>query len=423
MIERHLSKVVLGSLENFPVVLLIGARQVGKSTLAQELSKAQWPARYLTLDNRAVLDVALTNPDGMVQGLDLPAVIDEVQRAPDLLRSVKLAVDRDRKPGMFLLTGSANVLTMSSVSETLAGRVAVHQLHPFSWTEVEKLAPSEVLEQIFKARDAKDLARKLSLTSAAARTRELQKFILRGGYPDPSLMKNSASRSVWYESYKQTYLERDVRDLTSIAHVPDFNRLLVTLALRTGQMLNFSSLSRDVGLPVSTLRRYFNILEETFQVFRVPPYHANLSKRVVKTPKTYLSDTGMACHLADADDWPTLQRRNQAGPLLETWVAGELRKLISLSPTRTGLYFWRTRDGREVDFLLERGGRVAGIEAKQAARVDKHDLAGVTAGSDALGKSWHLGIVLYGGSEVLPLDPQTIAVPFGVFFGRETSQP
>ena len=261
--------------------------------------------------------------------------------------------------------------------------------------------------------------RRLSLSSVPARTKELQQFILRGGYPDPCLMKRPASRSTWFESYCQTYLERDVRDLTSIAHVPDFNRLLVTLALRTGQMLNFSSLSRDVGLPVSTLRRYFNILEETFQVFRVAPYHANVGKRVVKTPKAYLSDTGMACHLADADDWPTLQRRNQAGAMLETWVAGELRKLISISPTRTGLYYWRTRDGREVDFLLERGGRVAGIEVKQAARVGEHDLAGITACRDALKNSWHMGMVLYGGTEVVPLDSKIIAVPFSVFFGRD----
>ena len=419
MIQRHLSKIVLESLQDFPVVLLIGARQVGKSTLAQELTKANWPARYLTLDNRAVLDAALTNPDGMVQGLDLPVILDEVQRAPDLLRSVKMTVDQERQPGMFLLTGSANVLTMSSVSETLAGRVAVHQLHPFSWTEVERQAPSDVLEQIFNANDVKGLVRRLSLSSVPARTKELQQFILRGGYPDPCLMKRPASRSTWFESYCQTYLERDVRDLTSIAHVPDFNRLLVTLALRTGQMLNFSSLSRDVGLPVSTLRRYFNILEETFQVFRVAPYHANVGKRVVKTPKAYLSDTGMACHLADADDWPTLQRRNQAGAMLETWVAGELRKLISISPTRTGLYYWRTRDGREVDFLLERGGRVAGIEVKQAARVGEHDLAGITACRDALKNSWHMGMVLYGGTEVVPLDSKIIAVPFSVFFGRD----
>ena len=419
MIQRHLSKIVLESLQDFPVVLLIGARQVGKSTLAKELTKQNWPARYLTLDNRAVLDAALTNPDGMVQGLDLPVVIDEVQRASDLLRSVKMTVDQDRQPGMFLLTGSANILTMSSVSETLAGRVAVHQLHPFSWTEVEGEKPSEVLEHIFKAQDAKGLVRKLSLSNAPARTKELQQFILRGGYPDPCLMKNPSSRSTWFESYRQTYLERDVRDLTSIAHVPDFNRLLVTLALRTGQMLNFSSLSRDVGLPVSTLRRYFNILEETFQIFRIAPYHANVGKRIVKTPKAYMSDTGMACHLSDADDWSTLQKRNQAGAMLETWVAGELRKLLSLSSTRTGLYYWRTRDGREVDFLLERGGRVVGVEVKQAARIDKHDLTGIMACSDALKNSWHMGIVLYGGTEVVPLDPKIIAVPFSIFFGRE----
>jgi predicted AAA+ superfamily ATPase len=419
MIRRHLTNTLLDSLAAFPVCLVVGPRQVGKSTLVEYLSKNQWPARYLTLDDRTILDAALTNPDGFVQGLDLPVVIDEVQRAPDLMRAIKLVVDRNRQPGKFMLTGSANVMTLGTVSETLAGRVAVHELYPFSWTEFEDLSAPKTLDIFFSAKGAADVIRMLPKSCPTIRIKELKELLLKGGFPDPSMMQRISSRNTWFESYRKTYIDRDLRDIATISNVPEFNRLFTTLALRSGQMLNFTSLSRDVGLPNTTLRRYFSILEQTFQVFLIHPYHSNFGKRLVKTPKLYLADTGMAAHLSAAPDWKTLESRNQDGAMLETWVAGELRKLASLHEMPIGIFYWRTRGGREVDFLLERGGQVVGIEVKQAAGVNRRDLAGLKSLRDALGTSWRMGVFLYGGTEVVPLEDDILAIPFSIFFGRD----
>jgi predicted AAA+ superfamily ATPase len=419
MIERHLTKSILESLADFPVVLVVGARQVGKSTLVQALAREQWPARYLTMDDRATLDAALTNPEGLIQELGQPVILDEVQRAPDLLRAIKLVVDRDRRPGMFLLAGSANILTLAKVSETLAGRVAVHELHPFSWAELNGQPASTALEDLFSAKDIKNLQGRWPSSGRPGRMKELKELILSGGYPTPVQMRRPSSRRTWFESYRQTYVERDLRDLASIEHLPDFNRLLTTLALRTGQMLNFSALSRDVGLSLTTLRRYFNLLEQTCQVGVIPPYFANLGTRLVKTPKLYLNDTGMACHLTVAPDWDTLAGRNQARAMLETLVAAELRKMIALAGYPTSLMFWRTRLGKEVDFILERGGGLVGIEVKLASGLDQRDLEGLRECERTLAKNWRFGLVLYGGTEVLPLGKKLLAVPFSVFLGIE----
>lgn len=419
MIPRYLHTVLQDSLHDFPVVLLTGARQVGKSTLAQALAGPGWPARYLTMDDRAVLDAALLNPDGFIQSQAAPLILDEVQRAPDLLRAIKLVVDRKRHNGGYLLTGSANLLTLATVAETLAGRVAVHDLHPFSWAELGALPRKYAIDDLFSTTSAHDLLGKWPGSAQDGRMQQLQRFLLHGGYPTPAQMQRNASRRTWFECYRQTYLERDLRDLADITHLPDFSRLLATLALRTGQLLNFSALSRDIGLPLSTLRRYFHLLEQTYQVFTIPPYHANAGKRLVKTPKLYLTDTGMSCHLTLADDWNTLVHRGQEGALVETWVAGELRKLTSWNTRRTELSFWRTSAGQEVDFLLERAGQVIGIEVKLASRVNQADLAGLRGCRLALGKSWRLGVLLYGGSHTLALEHDLLAVPFSVFFGLE----
>lgn len=416
---RHLEPLLSESLRHFPTLLLVGARQVGKSTLARMIAERAWPARYFTLDDRTALDAALTDPDGFIQGLPRPAIIDEVQRAPDLLRAVKLVVDGSREPGTFLLTGSANVLTLSKVSETLAGRIAVHQLDPFSWTELDERPAPEILDLLFGAGSAADVLTALPANSPPDGFRRLQDLLLSGGYPLPALMTSAAARAIWFDSYRQTYLERDVRDVADISHLPDFNRLLSTLALRTGGMLNVSELSRDLALPATTLRRYFNILIQTYQAFLLLPYSGNLGKRLVKTPKVYLTDTGLACHLSGADSWEALMRQNRAGPLLETWAVNELRKLLACSVRHTDVSYWRDHSGSEVDFLLERGGQFVGIEAKLSRRAERKDLAGLRSCAEALGERWKLGVLLHGGSEVIAVDRRTLAVPYHVFFNRE----
>jgi len=419
MIPRHLDATLVHSLQNFPAVLLIGPRQVGKSTLAQGLARGRWRARYLTLDDPTILGAALSRPDAFLEEAEVPLILDEVQRAPELLRAVKLAVDRSRRPGMYLLTGSANVLTLSTVSETLAGRVAVHELHPFSWAELRRRRASGVIDDLFRARDAAGALRLFPGECPATRMQEWRKLLLAGGFPQPALMRSAAARRTWFDSYRQTYLERDLRDLASIEHLPEFTRLLTVLALRTGQELNVSSISRDLGLPATTLRRYLGFLEKTFQVFLVPPYFANVEKRLVKTPKLFLCDTGIACHLAGADGWETIVAQNRVGSLAETWVACELRKALSLARARTALWHWRAHGGDEVDFLLERGSEVIGVEVKLSAEIRERDLRGLAGLRQALGSRFRLGVVLHPGRYTVALDRQTMAVPFAAFFGCE----
>jgi uncharacterized protein len=416
MIRRYLAPIIRECISQFPVVLLVGARQVGKSTLAQHLIDESWKARYVSLDDRTALDAALMSPDGFVREGPTPCIIDEIQRAPDLLRAIKLDVDAHRKPGRFLLTGSANVLTLARVSETLAGRVAVRELAPFSWGELREDPPPLAVDALFEARSVRTLLKLLRPPPRVPRLKEIQDFVLSGGYPVPALMAPGRVRATWFESYRQTYIEGDLRDLANLAHVPDFGRLMTTLALRTGQLLNVSELSRDVGLSVTTLRRYFNILMQTFQIFLVHPYSVNIRKRLVKTPKIYFADTGVACHLGAVDRWETLERQGRIGSMVETWVAGELRKMLSWTSHRTDLWYWRTHDGREADFILERGGEVAGIEVKWHAGFEEKDLAGLRDCADALGDRWRFGLLLHGGDETVVVDAHTVAVPLASFF-------
>ena len=419
MIRRYLLTPLLNSLKHFPVVLLTGARQVGKSTLAQELIGKSWSALYLTLDDRAVLDAALRDPDGFISGTPTPVVIDEVQKAPDVLRAIKRVVDRDRRPGQYFLTGSANLMTLASVSESLAGRVAVHTLYPFCWPERVEKPPPSILKDVFEVKTAKDLIKQLSRPRGKDYRKEITHSILAGGYPVPTLMSSDEARHVWFSSYRQTYLERDLLSVKSIENMPDFNRLLSLVAFRTGGLLNQSDLSRETGLPFTTLRRYMNLLEVTYQAFLLHPYFRNVGKRLVKTPKLYMSDTGMMSHLRGTDTWASLEHQGQVGAAVETWVASELLKLLSVSDPRFQLYFWRTQAGQEVDFLVERGGKLVSIEVKWGHRISDSDAANLERCAQDLKDQVLFSIILYGGTEIVPLGPRLLGIPFSVFFGVE----
>lgn len=409
MIRRHLQPLVEGALKAFPVVLITGARQVGKSTLAKALIGRRWPAAYLTLDDPGTLGTALSDPDGLLRAHDAPLVIDEVQRAPDLLRAIKLLVDRRRRPGRYLLTGSANLMTLRTVSETLAGRVALHRLWPFSWSERTGQALPTFFGDLFRAAQAGTILRKYF--GQRPPRADLREAIFRGGYPPPSLMSSAARRRQWFEGYRQTYLERDLRDLTNILYLPEFNRLLTLAALRSGQTLNLAAFARELALQEMTVKRYIGLLEQTFQVTIVPPYYTNVGLRLVKTPKLYASDTGLACYLSGARDWNTLEQQGRLGAMLETWVAAELVKWMALQDDYYQLYFWRTHTGKEVDFLLARGEEMVAIEVKESATLSRRDWAGIEACEDALGKRLRFSVILHRGDQVLGLTPRRLAVP------------
>lgn len=418
MIRRHLQETLERSLGQFPAVLLIGARQVGKSTLAQALAQGDWPARYVTLDQRTTLDAALLDPDGFVRELGTPVVIDEVQRAPDLLRAIKLQIDRDRKPGRYLLTGSANLLGLDAIPETLAGRMAVHRLHPFSFSERQGQGRPPLMDLLFTSESAGKLVESLQ---GQAETANLEQSILAGGYPTPALMDDDAMRATWFDSFRQTYIDRDLRELAQISNLPEFGRLLTTLANRTAQMLNASGLSRDIGLPTTTLRRYLNLLQLTFQLELLPAFAANRPKRLVKTPKAYFTDTGIAAHLSALSAWDDVERRQLVGPLLETWVHAELRKLLALQAPQPELSFWRTRTDHEVDFLVERGGEVVGLEVQWSGTLDRRQLRALDACRETLGSRWRLGVLLHGGTEAVAIDEHTAVIPIAhAFFGQST---
>ena len=419
---RHVQPLLRELLSSFPAVAILGARQVGKSTLAQILIRDAWKARYVTLDDPAVLAAVAHDPDGWLdsQGT-VPLVLDEVQRAPDLLRAVKYAIDRERRPGRFLLTGSANFLTLARVSESLAGRVALVDLLPFSWREWIGQEPHSWLEKAFEADSAEELV-PLFAEGNPPPIVELRDQVLWGGFPPVRLMRGTTARAKWLASYIVTYLDRDLREISSIHRVPDFHRLLIALASRSGQLLNLADLGRDLGMVEMTVRRYVGILETTFQLFRVEAYFTKIGKRLVKRPKVYFTDTGLACHLLGIHDWESLQRAGKAGAMVETWVAGELKKWMNAQQAEYQLYFFRLHAGPEVDFLLARGEEIIAIEVKTGQQIDRGVLSTLERLEELLGGRLRMSVVLHGGPYLGPLAKRVLALPLTRAFGPSLTE-
>lgn len=406
------------------MVSLLGARQVGKSTLVRMLVEAGWSAEVLSLDDFDLLSMATHDPQGFVDGLAGPTVIDEVQRAPDLLRAVKRVVDRERRHGSFLLTGSANLLTMKGISESLAGRVRPFELLPLSLAEILRAeVPSKTLEVLFSATSARDVLEALPPTEVLPDRQELLDRVLEGGYPDAVRAPSADVRAEWFEAYRRTYLERDLRDIARVRDLVSFGQLLTAVAATSGELLNASRLSRDLGIQLNTVRRHLDLLEVTYQIFRIAPYQVNVRRRVVKTPKLHFSDTGLACHLIGARDHDTLDLLGRTGALVETWVATELRKLCALSIPATELYFWRTHGGDEVDFVLSRGIRLVGIEVKLAHTLRAEDLAGLRRLREAVGDRLGPCIVVHGGRRRYAPLPWVAAIPLGDLLAGGSSPP
>ncbi|MBE0418056.1 MAG: ATP-binding protein [Coriobacteriia bacterium] len=411
---RHACQKVETLLGTFPLVAVTGARQVGKSTLARQVL-GSLDGTYMTLDDPVVLNRATEDPLGFVRRDKGLLVIDEIQLTPELLPVIKAEIDRDRRPGRFLITGSANLLKMRSVTESLAGRSAWFELPPLLWSEIVGRPLPTPIDAAFDASGADsflhELGRPLDDHAEAARKRAIL-----GGMPEP-LRLGSEMRRAWHDAYRQTFVERDLRQLSRIENLPDFRRLSTLALLQTSRLLTLADLASDAGLNHATARRYLNILEVAYQVFELSPYFANVGKRLVRRPKLYANDVGMAAHVANVDSWEAAESTVKAGPLFETWVVNELRALDEYSSRRASVHYWRTSAGAEVDLVFERGTDVVAVEVKSSATVHWKETRGMRALREDLGKRFRLGIVAYLGDEPQVLDETLCMVPVASLLG------
>lgn len=408
MIPRHLKSCLLEALADTPVVVLVGARQSGKTTLVRSLRAQGYPARYLSLDDPATLAAAQADPATFLADLEGPTILDEVQRAPSLFPVLRSVVDRERVAGRFLLTGSAHVLVMPRLAEALVGRMEVLTLWPLSQGEIE-CCREGFLDGLFRER--------LPSWQGAAEARgDLLARALAGGYPEP-LSRALRRRQAWFRSYVATILQREVRELASIEGLHTLPRLLELLAARAGSLVNFAEISRSAAIPQTTLKRYLALLENTFLLHRLRVWSRNPSKRLVKAPKLFFTDTGLLGHLAGWTVEGLSRHPAAAGPLLENLVMMELLKQAGWSRTSCRLFHFRTSTGREVDLVLEKDdGRVVGIEVKARASIAERDFQGLKTLQQHCGASFQRGVVLYTGSERLAFGPRLHALPLSAMW-------
>jgi predicted AAA+ superfamily ATPase len=399
---RFTSALLERALAESPVVLLHGPRQCGKTTLAQMVGGASGYG-YFSFDDAVTLAAATSDPVGFVGDLPERAILDEVQRAPALFTAFKRAVDRDRRPGRFLLTGSANVLLLPTLADSLAGRMEILRLHPLAQSELAGAKPA-FLDTLFgcgfKARPYARLGK------------ELARRIVAGGFPAALARSTAQRRAAWYRDYVETLVQRDVRDLARIASLAAIPRLLTLAAGQTARLINVSDLAAPFQLSRPTIRDYVTLLERTFLLEELPPWYNNRLSRLIKTPKLHLTDTGVACALLGLDEAALSDDRGTLGQLLETFVVQELRRQASWRDDDVRFHHLRDKDGAEVDLVIEQGGRaLAAVEVKASATVTAADFRGIRKLQSAVGTRFVCGVVLYDGEASVTFGEGLYAVP------------
>ncbi|OFZ67218.1 MAG: AAA family ATPase [Betaproteobacteria bacterium RBG_16_56_24] len=393
MFPRNIQPKVMDALVDTPVVLLSGPRQAGKTTLVWRLAGSE--RRYLTLDDEVTRLAAKEDPVGLIRSLD-SAVIDEVQRAPDLLLAIKKTVDEDRRPGRFLLTGSANLMALPGIADSLAGRMETLVLLPLAQCEIAANPGSSLtwLDTLF--------ADGMLAATQPAVGEALVDKVIRGGYPEALSRADNRRRRAWARQYIDALIQRDIKDIASIDKLDQVPRLLRALAQTAGQLCNYSQLGGQVGIDHKTASKYIAIFEQMYLMQRVPVWSGNRLSRLVKTPKLQFLDSGLLGVLLDFSD--PMRQRNLFGQLLESYVFAELRKQATWSEGEYGIHYYRDKDQYEVDFVVENAsGEIIGIEVKAAASVSISDLAGLKRLANAAPRNFKAGIVLYDGTETLPL--------------------
>lgn len=381
-----------------PAVVVTGARQTGKSTLAQDL--APGPRRFYSMDDLDVLEAARRDPESIVGG-EQPVTLDEVQREPSVLLAVKREIDKKRRRGQFLLTGSANLLLMGKVSESLAGRASYLTLWPMTRREQLGLGQCGIWEQLVAADEREWQS---IIESQDVEQEDWRDLALRGGFPTPAVeLQRSGERAIWFDGYIRTYLERDLQDLSAIDALPDFRRLMRAACHRLGGIVNQANLGRDVAIPQPTVHRYLNLLEASYLLVRLPAYSVNRTKRLIKSPRLYWGDTGTALNLAESD--------TPGGEHLENIVLNDLLAWRDSRLDRAEIFYWRTQIGEEVDLVIETAGNLLPIEVKSTSRPNLDDAKHLRTFRSEY-KNARCGLLLHTGDKVEWLASDVLAAPW-----------
>ncbi len=397
---RHIEPRLKEALKDSPVVLIQGSRQCGKTTLAQAIERSA-DYKYLTFDDENTRIQAVEDPLNFVNSLSERVILDEAQRAPEIFSSIKLSVDRDRTAGRFILTGSVNLLQTMQIKESLAGRMDILRLHPFSQNELQQTTP-QFPDLLFSP--------DFSISQDLPSKNLYIDRIVTGGYPT-ALKRSKTRRHNWYRTYIESIVNSDARIISGIRSIETLPRLLEIAAGRTACLLNVNNLTSSFQLDRLTIDSYLILLEKMFLMERIPAWHSNRAKRLVKTPKMHLCDTGIVCALLDLNEAALLEDRMLFGHILETFVLQELKRQASASNRKHSFYHFRNRDGEEVDIVIQRGTKLAGVEVKASGTIKKSDFNGLRKLKEAAGKNFASGILFYNGDSVVSHSESLYALP------------
>ncbi len=405
---RFSKKRLIEALGDTPAVLLHGPRQCGKTTLARQVGD-EAGFEYFSFDDANLLTAAKADPMGFVADLPGKTVLDEIQRAPELFAPLKALIDKDRKPGRVLLTGSANVLLAPKLSDSLAGRMEIIRLHPLARCEIGGTDP-KFLDRLFSGRFKLEKHMRLGP--------KLAELVVAGGYPAALSRQEPRRRREWYRNYLEALVQRDARDLARINSLEVLPKLLGVAAGQTARLMNISDLSAPFQLSRPTIREYATLLERLFLIEALPPWHSNRLNRLIKTPKLHMGDSGLAAALLGADAQALTQDRTLLGQLLETFVFQELRRQASWHEEAFAFHHFRDKDQDEVDVVIEKGaGALAGVEVKASSTVTSKDFRGLRKLRSGAGKRFAAGVVLYDGETTVRFEEALFAVPISALWG------
>ncbi|HAT1773012.1 TPA: ATP-binding protein [Legionella pneumophila] len=403
MFKRFIKNNIYDALKDTPVVYVMGPRQSGKTTIVKDIIDENW--QYISFDDSAQLNIAKTDPVGFIRNIppENSIVLDEVQRLPEIFVSIKQAVDENRKAGRFLLTGSANALLLPTLSDSLAGRMEMIPLSTLSESEILEKQPTFLTT----------LLQNEAPSTKEIRVRDyLIKRIVTGCFPEPVQRENENRIQVWYDNYLLSLIQKDIRDLGHIEHHSEMTKLLKVLTLYTGKLINFTELGGKLELYRATVKKYTSLLEQLFLIEYLPAWHTNSYKRLIKTPKLHVVDTGIVCSARGINSDKIKTNPDILGSLLETFVFNELKKQSNFINEKLNFYHYRDKDGYEIDIVIENSfDEVIGIEIKAAASINPKDLHGLNKLKEITGKKFKVGILLYDGDHTTSFGDKLFAVP------------